>query len=224
MAGQSRHSKFLTRHAASTAAVARVLLFLVMGSCITSGCNKTPTPPAPPTLREPALPKITVIKNDLLDGKEPALKESLELDRERVKGVWEFRHGKSDLGMRFLPPGHYRAPITNCPDGNLKVIYDGFDLGSGVFTFDVVFQPQKKQIILYEAGQVQRMQISDAAQQAPGRESNDSTKSLGIARLLGENLLEIDAVIQTPFANWELKTILVKQNVLNEDRWAGVLD
>jgi hypothetical protein len=148
-------------------------------------------------------------KKDLLSDAslKPDDTSAIELTRERLSGKWEHRSGSKLLTLRFLEPGSGEGPLTRSRDGSARLDFEGFEVGVGSATSDVVFDGTDRQVVFYPPGGVDQ---NGQATAGPLGTPEQVPQSWGTAKLIDDSVLHVKARI-VGHHDWVLNTTFVKQ-------------
>jgi hypothetical protein len=146
---------------------------------------------------------MTLRANELLDSPEAPSNAAITPTNERLAGEWKFRNEATVVSIEWLPHGHVEAPVSNSPDGMLRMKWDVSNLGSGSDTFEVVLNSGKNSVEIYEYGTVK----SDGSHPA---------KYLGTAILVGDNLIKVEATLNSRYCTWDIDSTFVRQEGANK--------
>jgi hypothetical protein len=161
-------------------------------------------------------PEIQIGANDLLTEAQAseaaaALKSggngAIEPSRERLSGKWEHRQGNKLLTLRFLERGSGEGPLTPSRDGSARLDFEGFEVGVGSATSDVVFDGGGKQVVFYPPGGVDQNGLPTAG---PLGRPEQAPKPWGTATLIDDSLLHVKARI-VGHHDWVLDATFVRK-------------
>lgn len=185
------------------ACITRVVIVFAAFMCA-NGCDgPSVQKPSPATLANPSLPRLTLRANELLDRSESLSNVAIKPTRERLVGEWKFRNESSNVSLEWLPHGYVEAPHSNSPDGMLRLKFVDSSLGSGSDTFDVVLDSEKSCIEIYEFGTVKA-------------DGSHPAEYLGTAKVVGDNLITVEATLTSRFCEWDIDCQFVNQPLPNK--------
>jgi hypothetical protein len=120
-------------------------------------------------------------------------------------GEWKFQNEASEVSIEWLPHGYVEAPsqFSDSPDGMLRIKFDDFSRGKGSDTFEVVLDSAKNCIDIYEFGTVKS-------------DGSHPDVQLGTATIVGDNLIKVEATLNSPYSEWDIDTTFVRQPMPNK--------